>query len=213
MDRIPNVEDLLSYLEGRFQKLESVQHALASNMAHDHAAPRPARRTLLVAQVSQSSCVICDTPGHGIYSCGSFAGLSPSLRQSEVKRFSLCCNCLKKGHHTRTCNSGHCRTGGGKHHTLLHLRPDDSPLQVTVHQINASCFPAPSRPSASLRYSYCKEQSRFPGSLPSLTIFWISTIPNYISLRPGVAVKEISVSRCEVIKLFLRPSRPSVVFF
>ncbi|XP_044313286.1 uncharacterized protein LOC123037287 [Drosophila rhopaloa] len=134
-DMIPSEEDLLSYLEGRCQKLESVQHALASNMAHDHSAPRPARRTLLGAQVSQSSCVFCDTPGHGIYSCSSFSGLSPSLRQREIKRLSLCFNCLKKGHHTRTCNSGHCRTCGGKHHTLLHLRPDDSP---------------PSQPSASL---------------------------------------------------------------
>jgi len=118
-------------------------------MAHDHAAPKLARRTLLGAQVSQSSCVFCDTPGHRIYSCGSFAGLPPSLRQKEVKRLSLCFNCLKKGHHTRTCNSGHCRTCGVKHHTLLHLRHDDSLLQVPVHQINALCFPAPSLPSAS----------------------------------------------------------------
>jgi len=172
MDKIPNEKDLLSKLEGRCQKLKSVQHALASYMAHDHAAPRPARRTLLGAQVSQSSCVFCDTPGHRIYSCGSFPGLSPSLRQKEVKRLSLCFNCLKKGHHTRTCNSGHCRTCGGHY---------DSPLQVPVHQINSSCFPAPLLPSAS-------------ESLPSLTRFWISTTPYYISLRPGVAVTEISVS-------------------
>nr|XP_016927274.1 uncharacterized protein LOC108008005 [Drosophila suzukii]XP_036668854.1 uncharacterized protein LOC108008005 [Drosophila suzukii]XP_036668855.1 uncharacterized protein LOC108008005 [Drosophila suzukii] len=141
MSRIPSEEDLLSYLEGRCQKLESVQHALASN----HAAPRPARRTLLRAQISQSSCFFCDTPGHGIYSCGSLAGLSPSLRQREVKRLSLCFNCLKKGQHTRTCNSAH----AVKNTTRCSINAH-SPLQVPVHQINASCFPAHSQPSVSL---------------------------------------------------------------
>jgi len=120
-DKVPTADEFFEFLERRCQKLDSIQYSTSANShmgkSNQNANPRKA----FVAETSQGGCGFCDERGHGIYSCSRFANLSPSLRHKEVKKLALCFNCLKKGHQTRSCSSSHCRTCGGKHHSLLHF--------------------------------------------------------------------------------------------
>ena len=75
---------------------------------------------------------------HYIGKCSKFLQISPSLRNSEVKKNLLCYNCLSPNHNAKNCPSEVlCRHCSRKHHSMLHDK-NYSPNQktnITQHEL------------------------------------------------------------------------------
>lgn len=70
---------------------------------------------------TDASCPVCKN-NHELYTCQTFKSMTPEERMHKVKNSSLCSNCLKGGHISRSCPSkGSCKKCGKRHNTLLHL--------------------------------------------------------------------------------------------
>ncbi|XP_043064525.1 uncharacterized protein LOC122320482 [Drosophila ficusphila] len=138
VDKIPSWEEFSKFLERRCQTLENVELAMATTSS-SHSSGRQNRSNKALLAASPSRCRFCSDSGHSIYTCTRFGNLSPALRLKEVKKMSLCINCLKDGHQLRSCNSSGCRKCGSKHHTLLHL--GDAPFPTS------SVMPLPAQPA------------------------------------------------------------------
>ena len=78
-----------------------------------------------------SPCVMCKTDKHPLYACHKFKGLNHADKVAIVKTNSLCFNCLKSGHSSRSCKSlYHCKVCNKSHHSLLHVnefKPNSEP--------------------------------------------------------------------------------------
>ncbi|XP_043064092.1 uncharacterized protein LOC122320081 [Drosophila ficusphila] len=138
VDKIPSWEEFSKFLERRCQTLENVELAMATHSS-SHSSGRHNRSNKALLAASPSRCRFCSDSGHSIYTCTRFGNLSPALRLKEVKKMSLCINCLKDGHQLRSCNSSGCRKCGSKHHTLLHF--GDAPFPTS------SAMPSPAQPA------------------------------------------------------------------
>ncbi|XP_037930495.1 uncharacterized protein LOC119665299 [Teleopsis dalmanni] len=70
---------------------------------------------------TKSSCIFCSSANHKLNGCERFKSLSTAQRFDTVKRFTLCINCLSKGHQRSNCPSTYrCKICSDQHHTLLH---------------------------------------------------------------------------------------------
>ncbi|XP_036342590.1 uncharacterized protein LOC118751872, partial [Rhagoletis pomonella] len=105
---------MVTFLHRRCQTLENMTHAMVTQTPS--------------AQATQKTCSVCNKHDHVIYSCPSFANLSPNDRWKESKRAQLCINCLKPGNHVQQCKSSACRRCSLKHHTLLHFAQTDQTM-------------------------------------------------------------------------------------
>ncbi|XP_041450268.1 uncharacterized protein LOC121404605 [Drosophila obscura] len=166
-DRIPTAGEFYDFLEKRCQKMENVQYAIATHAGSAQVGKSQSthlKKTFVASNsyADPSGCPFCHSAGHGIYSCSIFTNLSPFLRHKEVKKLSLCFNCLKSGHRTRACTGGQCRVCGRRHHTLLHFdssisqsSPAGSPPERAVQPgaitpVQDSASSVPSHASTSL---------------------------------------------------------------
>ncbi|KAL0849262.1 hypothetical protein ABMA28_013591 [Loxostege sticticalis] len=64
-------------------------------------------------------CIVCGD-NHRIYDCSVFKAKSVQGRLNDVKKYKLCCNCLRQGHTLNECRLGPCRECKKRHNTLLH---------------------------------------------------------------------------------------------
>ncbi|XP_037961189.1 uncharacterized protein LOC119690240 [Teleopsis dalmanni] len=68
---------------------------------------------------TKSSCIFCSSANHKLNGCERFESLSTAQRFDTVKRFTLCINCLSKGHQRSNCPSTYsCKICSDQHHTL-----------------------------------------------------------------------------------------------
>ena len=75
------------------------------------------------SKTSQVSCPSCSEK-HPLLSCPLFKGMSPKQRYAEVKKASLCHNCIKGFHRTVDCRAKTCEKCHRPHHVLLHFEKD-----------------------------------------------------------------------------------------
>ena len=61
-----------------------------------------------------------------MWSCVSFLSLPVKERFRKVVSKGLCFQCLETGHRAGVCQNPLCKSGRGKHHSLLHLEPVNS---------------------------------------------------------------------------------------
>ena len=61
-----------------------------------------------------------------MWSCVSFLSLPVKERFRKVVSKGLCFQCLETGHRADVCQNPLCKSGRGKHHSLLHLEPVNS---------------------------------------------------------------------------------------
>ena len=81
-------------------------------------------------QTKSKKCPV-DQGDHYIGKCSKFLQMSPSERNSEVKKNLLCYNCLSPNHNAKNCPSKVlCRHCSRKHHSMLHDK-NYSPNQKT----------------------------------------------------------------------------------
>ncbi|XP_036346425.1 uncharacterized protein LOC118755709 [Rhagoletis pomonella] len=132
ISELPSWDQLAMFLEKRCRALENVEHSMQTPTGQTVKANKNVstgqRKSFVASNGSKGVCVFCGSAEHAIYSCQRFANLSPNLRLREVKKLSLCLNCLKTGHQIRDCKSGSCRACQSKHHTLLHFERSTASL-------------------------------------------------------------------------------------
>ena len=88
-------------------------------------------------QTKSKKCPV-DQGDHYIGKCSKFLQMSPSERNSEVKKNLLCYNCLSPNHNAKNCPSKVlCKHCSSKHHSMLHDK-NYSPNQktnITQHEL------------------------------------------------------------------------------
>ncbi|XP_037942998.1 uncharacterized protein LOC119675852 [Teleopsis dalmanni] len=110
-------EELLQFIESRFQSLEAFGRGFNVKVLNT---------SRVVAATNEGSnyeklCPACKNDRHPLYTCKSFIQELPTKRLQLVKQMRLCINCLKFGHFARECSSGNCKICNKKHNSLLHL--------------------------------------------------------------------------------------------
>lgn len=110
--KVQKLNDILDFLEKRFQALESI--AIKPN---DFKHINQTRRTY------QQNCSFCKLE-HVIQHCSKFRELSTSDRFNFIKEKQLCLNCMGHDFRDRCHSQFRCQQCGARHHTLLH---EDSP--------------------------------------------------------------------------------------
>ncbi|XP_036340349.1 uncharacterized protein LOC118749656 [Rhagoletis pomonella] len=129
---IPNLEELLKFLERRAHRLacDSVAAIVPRKIGTALPDGRKGNRSLQthLAKAGEGTCVKC-VGEHRIMRCRALLELGPEERFKALKATDLCFNCLKRGHMTRQCPSGGCKRCGRRHNTLF-CREDPSNSSV-----------------------------------------------------------------------------------
>jgi len=133
---IPEIQVLLTFLEKRFQSLESLR---APQKKSD---PEYKKKEYLPSYHSQAiSCPYCNSK-HSIFSCTRFTSLSVEDRHAFANKKGLCNNCL---HHNKRepCRSyKKCLKCKKQHHTLLHKdNPSFSNISTPTSRENQEPLP------------------------------------------------------------------------
>ncbi|KAI9575247.1 uncharacterized protein LOC119643818 [Glossina fuscipes] len=143
IDRVPILSELLNFLKGRCQLLDSNLSSVSlpvGALTSRAIEPKRVQRTAKSFVIIKNCCSFCQKPGHSIYRCSDFLSLSVADRLNKVHALKLCVNCLKfKKYHLSDCTSkGRCHKCGKGHYSLLHFeRPQVANYTASKHnQIN-----------------------------------------------------------------------------
>ncbi|XP_043483450.1 uncharacterized protein LOC122511942 [Leptopilina heterotoma] len=122
-DKMPTVEEFLTFVERKSSTLELVE----ANNPKQETLKQPSskvpferkERRVTTAASTKGECPMCKSK-HAIYQCPEFLALTPQDRSKEARDKRLCHNCLIPGHFAKVCKSSHCKKCDKHHNTLLH---------------------------------------------------------------------------------------------
>ncbi|XP_051167644.1 uncharacterized protein LOC127285590 [Leptopilina boulardi] len=149
--RVPTMDDFTRFLEQR-AIIESSHLNQNQNSSQKCASNKNGNKSQSNSKQSQScmkttidasskkysnSCPVCQEK-HKPYACPTFLKLSPSERYNEIKKTSLCRNCLNGPHRTIDCKASNCQKCNEKHNTLLHFEKRSSNNQVNNSDVTAT---------------------------------------------------------------------------
>ena len=78
-------------------------------------------------------CNLCPGNKHPLFQCPKFNGFTVAQKGEHIRTFKLCYNCLAPGHRNTECRSfARCKSGAGRHHTLVHRDQGMPTLMVNV---------------------------------------------------------------------------------
>jgi len=129
----PSIGDLLKFVRTRVSILELVTDpqkigtaaALASKAGKPSGKSNGPRPTSFVTAKGDASCPCC-AESHSLGVCTRFKSWSAKGRTKWARENRVCFNCLNVGHWIQKCRSRpNCKECSRKHHTLLHLSPDE----------------------------------------------------------------------------------------
>jgi hypothetical protein len=121
-NEIPQYVHLLNFLEKLARSSRSITTVKQTRGSPDRSGlsrQRAPQGQAFTATQATPTCPICQGP-HPIWRCDTFKAKSLRERIREVKKASLCINCLRKGQIAQDCFSGSCRVCGERHNTMLH---------------------------------------------------------------------------------------------
>lgn len=140
---MPSFKNMISFLEQRaliennqsFQRQGSAQKQFQSQRqsqsSKNHSAKGYFKQTQACnkatitfnSKTTQNTCPICSEQ-HLLISCTTFQSMSPRERYNEIKKTSLCHNCLKGNHRTIDCRASTCEKCQRRHNILLHFEKE-----------------------------------------------------------------------------------------
>lgn len=124
---VPHYTKLLEFLDLRAQASETYPSTQEKRVFRNDYRSTHSSSRQIVAHVgnvaeSASNCVVCGTEKHPLYACSKLKLFSHDKMLSTVRSNSLCMNCLRPGHISRSCASiNRCRRCQKPHHTILHI--------------------------------------------------------------------------------------------
>lgn len=137
---LPSIDEIIKFLNTECNQVEdaSLHHVSTSYNSKQKSPaskgkPYPSRDVSLVAtntspkpHTASTSCFVCHSKEHKVYSCPNFKAYTPKERYDTVKKHNRCTSCLGN-HEVRNCQSrDKCFTCQKSHHTLLHFQPKPS---------------------------------------------------------------------------------------
>lgn len=139
------IDNLLTFLEKRFQTLEAVGKKVGvihSNSPKNNKTLKPTMATALISTSKEPTMKLCDCKeSHPIYKCPSFLASTPDDRYKLIKAKKRCINCFKEGHVAKECTSRKCKNCDKKHNSLLHFENQNSLVSVALlANINTHVF-------------------------------------------------------------------------
>ena len=159
--RMPSHTHLINFLTTR---ANGDQNNFTSKETKGACDQRPRQRLqapqghAFITSQAPSTCPTCQG-SHSIWRCDSFKSKSLRERLREVKRASLCMNCLRKGHTVRDCHAGSCRACGERHHHMMLHRAkrysgsrSSTPSPKSFPSNSRSTTPSLSPPSSPTRH-------------------------------------------------------------
>ena len=124
---LPTMQQMLTFLQRRAQleemkpiQINNKPQSKNENNAKSHSFIKSVPQHAYLASESKLACFYCKGE-HAIYSCEKLLPLSAKERLEEIKKASLCTNCLRPNHKTTECHGGSCRKCGKRHNSLLHF--------------------------------------------------------------------------------------------
>ncbi|XP_055846062.1 uncharacterized protein LOC129912000 [Episyrphus balteatus] len=134
--KVPTWNKLDKFLNSRFQTLESISDTTSSKpisqnfqVTKKNNFQKPSKVNTFLAKAGGTKCKICSAE-HTIYECPKFSALPIQSRIEIVREKKMCNNCLGTSHQKATCSSKYsCRFCKKRHHTLLHLANNPTPVK------------------------------------------------------------------------------------
>lgn len=139
---VSEVDELVEFLQKRFQILEAVEGVQKLNTKNDqkgHPSLSKSKKNdgvmfqktnLMHATTVKLKCYVCNE-SHPIYRCTTFLALSIPERKQKIDQLKICIVCLSK-HAENKCKFKGCRKCGEKHNTLLHAPSNDNGNEPAV---------------------------------------------------------------------------------
>ncbi|XP_025602297.2 uncharacterized protein LOC112694947 [Athalia rosae] len=147
----------------------------------------------MLATAEQTKCEYCQE-NHFINRCERFGELSTQDKWNEVHRLRLCGNCLKKGHISKDCKGGDCRT------QVACNTQESSTSQATEEKEN--------RPPEKMTVAHCAKQlnSRVVLSTAQVYVYDIEDKPIRCRalLDPGSQLNLVTQELAQKLKLPLK---------
>lgn len=149
-DKLPTLEDLLSFLMCKAKMLKKIEekHSESSQVHSVKASPNVNSYNKNKSQQktfysSVRACQLCNSTNHKLFSCAQFIKMQTPERMAFVKRHKLCINCLNPGHQVDQCRLSNCKSCSAKHNTLLHeINQSTSNIQqnssITLSSLNTT---------------------------------------------------------------------------
>lgn len=110
---MPTIEELLHFLEKRYQVLDCISNSKQSKVYP------PNHKKKVFHTSTKKGCLLCNKD-HGLYHCNDFKKMSVDERLNFVAKKGLCENCLSHKQNSKCLTKKSCFFCQKKHHTLLH---------------------------------------------------------------------------------------------
>lgn len=136
-NELPTFAQFKTFLESRFRALEFIEPIKRSVTQHGSGSQTSCRSMVatsesvtdevrsMVATSESMPCEFC-SDNHKLSYCKAFAKQDVSERRAFVSKNRMCFNCLGGNHNVYSCKKPTiCRICKRRHHTLLHLTPED----------------------------------------------------------------------------------------
>lgn len=123
-----NLQDLTEFLQRRIRVLEVLSNNSLDNRQESAASSKGKQLSIHTSHNAMQSsfprCHACSEQ-HFLYLCPVFQKMSIANRESLLRNYSLCRNCLKRGHFAKDCSSKNsCRRCKERHHTMVCYKSD-----------------------------------------------------------------------------------------
>lgn len=124
---LPTMSDMNKFLKQRCDLLEKLEITNKSTSRSYEKRDNRAKGKLnaFTAIDKGGMCCYYCKDGHAIYQCDKFKNLTGDQRSMQVRKLSLCYNCLRPSHRVSECSHSGCKNCGKKHNTLLHSDKDN----------------------------------------------------------------------------------------
>ncbi|XP_051155339.1 uncharacterized protein LOC127277934 [Leptopilina boulardi] len=131
-NKVPNYEDILSFLREQATRLTFIKPAMTNfnnnSTNNSNGKPKntnnknrgPENTHSFLTSTDEKQCVICNG-NHLIDKCDKFLALNTPDRIQAARKVRLCLNCFQNDHRTRFCKASHCSICKGRHNDLVHL--------------------------------------------------------------------------------------------
>lgn len=137
---VPELDDLLKFLKGKCQLLESLDSKVSNKF---NVKDSNLRALVHVSTDNHAStitnnfnCAFCKQKGHSTYKCQKLLALSYKSRYFELKKAGICTNCLRTGHSIENCNGKTCQICHKRHNSILH--DDNFQRRYTQNSVNVN---------------------------------------------------------------------------